>query len=292
MTASSSSPTTSAIALGAARRGVARARARLPVAPRAAAVAPSPSSSSTRWSLRLAPEHRAGVASARLSATTSKTMTTTKTTTTKTTPARVVVVARADAAASSDAPTSSLADDDAAIDWTALGRYFAATAAQCALLVWFTLWLNGGLNNSGLPMKYQNVIVFVWFAFNALKSRTFSPLNASRPKLADERAAKVEARRTGPHTTAFALCTPILKDFALRVSPPTPRFQSPPLAFNPHPRCLSTPSDAPFDSAFRLNSESVRRGCRRGSRSRSSGPPSRSSAPRLASSSSTRSAGR
>ena len=136
---------------------------------------------------------------------------TTKTTTTKTTPARVVVVARADAAASSDAPSSSLADDDdadddAAIDWTAVGRYFAATAAQCALLVWFTLWLNGGLNNSGLPMKYQNVIVFVWFAFNALKSRTFSPLNASRPKLADERAAKVEARSpyTDPHTTAFA----------------------------------------------------------------------------------------
>eukprot|EP00982_Pelagococcus_subviridis_P007922 30780-Pelagococcus_subviridis.AAC.1 len=32
---------------------------------------------------------------------------------------------------------------------------------------------------------------------------------------------------TGPHTTASAWCTPILKDFARRFSPPTPRFQSP-----------------------------------------------------------------
>ena len=33
---------------------------------------------------------------------------------------------------------------------------------------------------------------------------------------------------TGPHTTALARWTPILKDFARRFSPPTPRFQSPP----------------------------------------------------------------
>ena len=32
---------------------------------------------------------------------------------------------------------------------------------------------------------------------------------------------------TGPHTTASARWTPILKDFARRISPPTPRFQSP-----------------------------------------------------------------
>ena len=35
---------------------------------------------------------------------------------------------------------------------------------------------------------------------------------------------------TGPHTTALARWTPILKDFARRISPPTPRFQSPPSA--------------------------------------------------------------
>ena len=33
---------------------------------------------------------------------------------------------------------------------------------------------------------------------------------------------------TGPHTTPHALCSPILKDFCRRLSPPTPRFQSPP----------------------------------------------------------------
>jgi UDP-glucose 4-epimerase len=34
---------------------------------------------------------------------------------------------------------------------------------------------------------------------------------------------------TGPHTTALARWTPILKDFARRISPPrVPRFQSPP----------------------------------------------------------------
>ena len=33
---------------------------------------------------------------------------------------------------------------------------------------------------------------------------------------------------TGPHTTPHALCSPILKDFCRRLSPPTPRFRSPP----------------------------------------------------------------
>ena len=32
---------------------------------------------------------------------------------------------------------------------------------------------------------------------------------------------------TGPHTTPLARWTPILKDFCRRLSPPTPRFQSP-----------------------------------------------------------------
>jgi staphylococcal nuclease domain-containing protein 1 len=39
---------------------------------------------------------------------------------------------------------------------------------------------------------------------------------------------------TGPHTTALAMWTPILKDFSRRLSAPTPRFQS--------------PSSAPFNS--------------------------------------------
>ena len=47
---------------------------------------------------------------------------------------------------------------------------------------------------------------------------------------------------TGSHTTASAWWTPILKDFCRRVSPPTPRFQSPP----------STPFNSASD-AFQLH---------------------------------------
>eukprot|EP00982_Pelagococcus_subviridis_P017481 31543-Pelagococcus_subviridis.AAC.2 len=35
---------------------------------------------------------------------------------------------------------------------------------------------------------------------------------------------------TGSHTTPSAWCTPFLKDFSRRFSPPTPRFQAPPSA--------------------------------------------------------------
>jgi methionyl-tRNA synthetase len=41
-------------------------------------------------------------------------------------------------------------------------------------------------------------------------------------------ATQARPPHTGPHTTASAWWTPILKDFARRISPPTPRFQSPP----------------------------------------------------------------
>jgi hypothetical protein len=36
------------------------------------------------------------------------------------------------------------------------------------------------------PAVYQKAAVAAWFLFLALKSRTFSPLNAARPKLANE----------------------------------------------------------------------------------------------------------
>ena len=45
------------------------------------------------------------------------------------------------------------------------------------------------------------------------------------------RPTRAQARpgHTGPHTTPFAWCTSILKDFSRRISPPrVPRFQSPP----------------------------------------------------------------
>ena len=47
-----------------------------------------------------------------------------------------------------------------------------------------------------------------------------------RAQLANEFRRRV--LYNGPHTTPSAMWTPILKDFARRISPPTPRFQSPP----------------------------------------------------------------
>ena len=47
---------------------------------------------------------------------------------------------------------------------------------------------------------------------------------------------------TGPHTTPFARCTPFLEDsISRRISPPTPRFQSPPATPFNSDRRLSTP---------------------------------------------------
>jgi hypothetical protein len=65
---------------------------------------------------------------------------------------------------------------------------------------------------------------------------------------------------TGSHTTPFARWTPILKDFCRRISPPTPRFQSPPSApfnsasdaFQLHPDCQRRVSqDVLDDVVFR-----------------------------------------
>jgi hypothetical protein len=43
---------------------------------------------------------------------------------------------------------------------------------------------------------------------------------------ADRARSEARSPHTCPRTTASAWCTPILKDFARRISPPTPRFQS------------------------------------------------------------------
>jgi hypothetical protein len=51
---------------------------------------------------------------------------------------------------------------------------------------------------------------------------------------------------TGPHTTAFAWCTPLLEDFTFS---PGDSLRPSPLAFNPDtPRRLSTPLLTPFNS--------------------------------------------
>ena len=55
--------------------------------------------------------------------------------------------------------------------------------------------------------------------------------DGGRLRAREEAAQDVDAGRcvlyTSPHTTPFARWTPILKDFSRRISPPTPRFQSP-----------------------------------------------------------------
>jgi hypothetical protein len=75
---------------------------------------------------------------------------------------------------------------------------------------------------------------------DAVTSRSLAAAAAERMARASEGAAAIDARRarsaraggcvlyTGPHTTPHALCSPILKDFSRRISPPTPSCQSPP----------------------------------------------------------------
>jgi len=96
--------------------------------------------------------------------------------------------------ASASSGSSSL-DAGTVIDTGAVWRYFLCTAVQFSVLVWFSMWLNVGLARSSLDMTYQKALVGVWFGFNALKSRVFSPLNASRPKMEGEKTAIKERRR-------------------------------------------------------------------------------------------------
>ena len=93
------------------------------------------------------------------------------------------------------ASSGSSLDAGTVIDTSAVWRYFLCTAVQFSVLVWFSMWLNVGLARSSLDMTYQKALVGVWFGFNALKSRVFSPLNASRPKMDGEKAAIKERRR-------------------------------------------------------------------------------------------------
>ena len=93
------------------------------------------------------------------------------------------------------ASSGSSLDAGTVIDTGAVWRYFLCTAVQFSVLVWFSMWLNVGLARSSLDMTYQKALVGVWFGFNALKSRVFSPLNASRPKMEGEKTAIKERRR-------------------------------------------------------------------------------------------------
>ena len=93
------------------------------------------------------------------------------------------------------------------VDWRSIGKYFAATATQVAVMVYLTNWLSVGIVRSELAPAVQKTIAFVWFLFNALRSRVFSPLNASRPRTSDEKTAIVERRRPSwmPPPLAFPI---------------------------------------------------------------------------------------
>ena len=93
------------------------------------------------------------------------------------------------------ASSGSSLDAGTVIDTGAVWRYFLCTAVQFSVLVWFSMWLNVGLARSSLDVPYQKALVGVWFGFNALKSRVFSPLNATRPKMEGEKTAIKERRR-------------------------------------------------------------------------------------------------
>jgi tryptophan-rich sensory protein len=81
------------------------------------------------------------------------------------------------------------------IDWRSIGKYFAATATQAAVMIYLTNWLSVGIVRSDFTPAIQKTIVGFWFLFNALRSRVFSPLNASRPKTSDEKTAIAERKR-------------------------------------------------------------------------------------------------
>lgn len=93
------------------------------------------------------------------------------------------------------ASSGSSLDAGTVIDTGAVWRYFLCTAVQFSVLVWFSMWLNVGLARSNLDVTYQKALVGAWFGFNALKSRVFSPLNATRPKMDGEKTAIKERRR-------------------------------------------------------------------------------------------------
>eukprot|EP00227_Mantoniella_beaufortii_P014081 CAMPEP_0197590114 /NCGR_PEP_ID=MMETSP1326-20131121/10810_1 /TAXON_ID=1155430 /ORGANISM="Genus nov. species nov., Strain RCC2288" /LENGTH=348 /DNA_ID=CAMNT_0043155115 /DNA_START=15 /DNA_END=1061 /DNA_ORIENTATION=- len=111
-------------------------------------------------------------------------------------------VANAEGASSST--TTSTTVGTGAVDFKAIGTYFGATVVQALLMIYITQKLDFALLGVSNPLA-KNGLIAVWFLFNALRSRTFSPLNAARPKVAGEKAAIAERKRPGwmPPPLAF-----------------------------------------------------------------------------------------
>ena len=100
-----------------------------------------------------------------------------------------------DKARSAFSQSASSSGTEETVDWRSIGKYFAATATQAAVMIYLTNWLSVGIVRSELTPAIQKTIVGFWFLFNALRSRVFSPLNASRPKTSDEKTAIAERKR-------------------------------------------------------------------------------------------------
>jgi translocator protein len=100
-----------------------------------------------------------------------------------------------DKARSAFSQSASSSRDEETIDWRSIGKYFAATATQIAVMIYLTNWLSVGIVRSDFTPAIQKTIVGFWFLFNALRSRVFSPLNASRPKTSDEKTAIAQRKR-------------------------------------------------------------------------------------------------
>ena len=107
----------------------------------------------------------------------------------------------------SNATNASSSDQELTIDFKAIGKYFLATITQIGVMIYLTNWLSVGVKGSGLQPGFQKAIVFTWFLFNALRSRTFSPLNAARPKTSEEKTAIAERKRPSwmPPPLAFPI---------------------------------------------------------------------------------------
>ncbi|CAM9800716.1 unnamed protein product [Ectocarpus sp. 6 AP-2014] len=80
------------------------------------------------------------------------------------------------------------------LDVAAVAKYIAGTAAEFTIIMGLLALMQGKLLPR-LPAKWAQRTVFLTFGFLAMKSRTFSLLNARRPSLAKEKEEKIERRR-------------------------------------------------------------------------------------------------
>lgn len=80
------------------------------------------------------------------------------------------------------------------MDFAAIAKYIAGTGAEFSVIMGL-LYLMQGHILPRLAARWGKTLVFLSFGFLAMKSRTFSVLNARRPEVSSEKQAKVDRRR-------------------------------------------------------------------------------------------------